>query len=180
MPAFNDGAFRTAFFFSFSFFGLTVSWLGFKRRLPPVSVRLSAFRSPAPPPKATCGIELTVSVSTLMFLTDPSVAVLLFVKGSWEYDRFGWTPIGFAELAAVVDFRLSFPSSTPLVSPLLWPVLSLPLPISDCVSLANASSLGFSSIRSGRSFETPCLACVGFPVLIAGGVGILSCTVSSA
>lgn len=181
MPAFNDGAFRTAFFFSFSFLGLTVSWLGFKRKLPVVSVRLSGFRSPAPPPRATCGIELTVSVSTLIFLPDPSVAVLLFVNGSWEYDRFGWTPRGFAEFAAVVDFRLSLPSSMPLVSPLLCPALSLPLPISDCASLANASSIGFSSIRFGRSFGPPCLACVGFAAGIAGVEGrLLSCTVSRA
>jgi hypothetical protein len=54
----------------FSFLGRIVSELGFVRRLPLTPV-------PVPPPTATWGIELTVSVSTVMlFVAEVSVPFL--------------------------------------------------------------------------------------------------------
>ena len=176
MPELKDGAFRTTFFLSF--FGRIVSLLGFKRILPLVSVRPRTLRSPAPPPRATCGIELTVSVSTVMFLTDPSLAVLPLVKGSCEDDFFDCIIGGLALLATVVGFRLSLPSSFTLVSPLLLPALSFPLPVLEFVSFPKASSIGFSSIRSGRS--PPLLVCAGVVPMEGVAGWLLSCTVSSA
>lgn len=63
MPEATDGAFLWIFFFSL--FGRIVSELGLARRLPLI---------PAPPVPLTetCGMELTVSVSTVMFLVEPS------------------------------------------------------------------------------------------------------------
>jgi hypothetical protein len=64
VPEVSDGAFRDVFFFSF--LGRIVSALCLARRLPLFPA------PPAPTPTATCGIELTVSVSTVMFLAEPS------------------------------------------------------------------------------------------------------------
>jgi hypothetical protein len=61
VPELTDGAFLVVFFFSF--FGRIVSELGLVRMLPLL---------PPPGPTATWGIELTVSVSTVMLFIDPS------------------------------------------------------------------------------------------------------------
>lgn len=61
--------FRVCFFFSF--FGRIVSVLGFIRTVEG-STLPEAPRSPTPTPRATCGTELTVSVSTIIFRTEPS------------------------------------------------------------------------------------------------------------
>lgn len=177
VPEFAEGAFRTTLFFSF--FGRIVSLLGLRRKLPPVSVLRRVFRSPAPPPKASCGIELTVSVSTVMFLTDPSAgAVLPFVNGNCVNDLFDCTVGGLAELGAVAGFRVSFLPSALLDPACLLPALSFPLSGLEFPSFPNASSIGFSSIRSGWSFEPPLLVRAVL-VPIAGVAGrLLSCTVS--
>jgi hypothetical protein len=70
----------------FSRFGLIVSLLGLRRTLPPASV-LPGPHSPAPPPTATCGMELTVSVSTVMFGTEGSPVGLFLDELSCESDR---------------------------------------------------------------------------------------------
>lgn len=110
MPDVTAGAFRPAFFFSF--FGRIVSELGLARRL------LIFTEPPAPPPTATWGIELTVSVSTIIFFAEPS-------------------PVGFPRLAlpelkvlVVVTLDRNVEACPVadriLISPLL-PPLSLPL-----------------------------------------------------
>ena len=132
MPALSDGAFRTTRFFSF--FGLIVSVLGLRRRLPAVSVLPVMFRSPAPPPRATCGMVLTVSVSTIMFLADPSCTLAL-EGSSWvnEFLDFTWTFEGFV---ADSGFVVVLPPLFPLDS--LCPPLSLPL--STLLLLVTSSS----------------------------------------
>jgi hypothetical protein len=78
VPEVTDGVFRPVFFFSF--FGRIVSELGFARILP----------FPPGPPTLTCGTELTVSASTVIFLVDspdgfplpaPALAENDFVEG---------------------------------------------------------------------------------------------------
>jgi hypothetical protein len=64
MPEVTDGVLRAVF--SFFFLGLIVSELGLALRLPLFPA------PPVPPPTATCGMELTVSVSTVIFFVDPS------------------------------------------------------------------------------------------------------------
>ena len=152
-----------------------VSLLGLRRRLPPVSVLFARFRSTAPPPRATCGIELTVSVSTVMFLTDPSPDALLF-GGSCVKDFLVCTVGGFAEFVAAADF-LTFPSSPLLTSALLFPPLSLPLSTGfNWVSLDKASSIGFSSITSGLSlsgFFPPVADLIALPAGVFGKLASL-------
>jgi hypothetical protein len=64
VPDVTDGVFRAVFFFSF--FGLMVSLLGFLRRLP-LEPCCPTFAD-----KATWGIDVTVSVSTVMLCSEPS------------------------------------------------------------------------------------------------------------
>lgn len=95
--------------FFFSFFGRMVSELGFCRILP--------F---AGPPTATCGTtELTTSVSTVMFLVDPSPETFALlappvVPNGFTAGALGRNPVtGLAEVVLI------------LISP--FPPLSLPL-----------------------------------------------------
>jgi len=67
------GCFRVGFFFSF--FGRIVSLLGLVRKLPFVPC------VPTPGASATCGIDVTVSVSTVMFCNDISPALPLAPPG---------------------------------------------------------------------------------------------------
>ena len=69
----SEGCFLVCFFFSFSFLGRIVSELGLVRRL------LFEPCCPRPAVKATCGIEATVSVSTIMLCSDASPALPLVV-----------------------------------------------------------------------------------------------------
>ena len=116
MPEVTDGALRAVFFFSF--FGRIVSELGLVRMLP-------LLPAPAGPPTATCGIELTVSVSTVIFLADPSpegfplpAPVNTFVAG----------PLGRTVVCGAADVDLI------LISP--FPPLSLPLSFAAVVGFA--------------------------------------------
>lgn len=104
---------RAVFFLSF--FGRIVSELGLVRILP-------LFPAPPGPPTATCGIELTVSVSTVIFLAEPSpegfplpAPVNDFVAG----------PLGRAVVCGAADVDLI------LISP--FPPLSLPLSLAVVV-----------------------------------------------
>lgn len=65
------GGFLGGFFFSF--FALTVSALGFVLSVLPLSFLLFPARSVVLVAVEVCGIELTVSVSTVMTCTDPSL-----------------------------------------------------------------------------------------------------------
>ena len=89
---------RTAFFLSF--FGRIVSVLALGRRLLDVSVRPGPFLSLAPPPTATCGTELTVSVSTVIVFVAPSAADLSF-PGILLYDCLGCIAGVFADVPVV-------------------------------------------------------------------------------
>ena len=179
LPALIDGTLRATLFLSF--LGRIVSVLAFKRRLLLVSVLTRLPRSLDPATNVACGMELTVSVSTVMFLTDPSVPLLgALVKGNWVNDLFEDTAAGLDELAAMGGFLGSL-----LVSGLafvaLFPALSLPLSGLDGASFAKASSIGFSSIRCGLSCGGALLVWFVRPPGIAGVDGkLLSCTVSSA
>jgi hypothetical protein len=65
-----------------------VSSLGFKRILAPDSILPETPRSIVPPPRETCGTELTVSVSTIIFLTEASPNFPREALNE-EKDRFG-------------------------------------------------------------------------------------------
>ncbi len=69
MPAVTAGCFRVGFFFSF--FGRIVSVLAFVRRLAPDPW------TPVPGTSGACGIDVTVSVSTVMLCNDKSPVLLL-------------------------------------------------------------------------------------------------------
>lgn len=122
-----DGVFRIVRFFSF--LGLIVSMLGLIRRLPLVSTRTEPPRSPAPPPRATCGTELTVSVSTVIVWTDASAPGLLFAfkavyaaEGASVLARVRCTEV----LAGTVDRRLGS-GPTAWLSPLSPELSTRPL-----------------------------------------------------
>jgi hypothetical protein len=74
--ALMEGALREAFFLPFP--GRMVSLLALTRRVPP-SVRPDATRSD-PAPRVVCGIELTVSVSTVIFFVEGSAMLDLGFK----------------------------------------------------------------------------------------------------
>ena len=174
MPALSEGAFRATFFFSF--FGRIVSLLGFRRRLPVLSALFDKFRSTAPPPRATWGIELTVSVSTVMFLTAPSV-VLAFC--SCVEDFLDCTVGGLAVLSVEAGFVV-FASSPLFGSAPLLPVLSLPLSLGFVwVSFDSASSIGFSSITSGLSLSAVFPPVTDLVALLAGAVDWLFSSMAS-
>jgi hypothetical protein len=119
------GCFRDVFFFSF--LGRIVSELGFVLRVPM-----------APSFKATganecCGIEVTVSVSTVMCCTDPSEGlVFLFDMLDCRDGRAGGT---------LVNAGLLFPLTLPL---------SLPL------SLLEAAKLALAVLRAENSRWSAC------------------------
>lgn len=73
VPLVTAGCFRGAFFFSF--LGLIVSELGFVLMLPPDPC------TPAPCANATWGIDVTVSVSTVMLCEVVSPDLALVVRG---------------------------------------------------------------------------------------------------
>lgn len=125
MPEVTDGCFRFGFFFSF--LGRIVSALGLARRLP--------FDPGAPVLGATdtWGIEVTVSVSTIMLCADPS-------------DGFPRTPLGFADVldclevsggGALVAAGRRSAALLPLSLPLSFGVT---VPIFDCTGLVVVGS----------------------------------------
>jgi hypothetical protein len=103
------------------------------RTVPPCSFLDEPPRSPGPTPSETCGIEVTVSVSTIMLRTEPSPG---FARALFRdvKDRFGRTSPGGRDSTA-----LGRPSS--LDPALLFPPLSLPL---SAVCFAASSILASS------------------------------------
>ena len=110
----DTGGLRVVRFFSF--LGRMVSALGFGRKAL-CSLRDDP-RSPAPTPSETCGIDVTVSVSTIMFDTVPSPGL---ERATFRdvMDRLGSTSPGGRDTGGL---RLSSPEPE-----LLFPPLSLPL-----------------------------------------------------
>jgi hypothetical protein len=168
VPVVTDGVLRVVFFFSF--FGRIVSVLALVRMLP-------ALLAPPGPPSATCGIELTVSVSTVIFLVDPSPDALPLPRPFVVKDLVVGAPLGreAAAGAAEVDHIL--------ISP--FPPLSLPLSLAGW--LAFALIVLVAPLSKGSSFSvtvrSPLCAFSSMPSrvkLFPGVFGWLtSCTVSS-
>jgi hypothetical protein len=134
-PFVTECGFRALFLFSF--FGRMVSELGFVRRLPLTPV-------PVPPPTATWGIELTVSVSTVMlFVAEastpffPARAEVALVRG-----------VEFAP----VDVGLSLIS--PFFSPLSLPLSVVPAAADDFMFFEKACSIACCSSGSPLSFHS--------------------------
>lgn len=146
VPVLIDVGFRVAFFFSF--LGRMVSLLGLRRRLPP-SPLPEAPRSPVTAPRATWGTELTVSVSTVMFLTDPSPPDLAALFGfRLVKDLLAKTADGC--FVVVMEGAFKWSLSSLLASPLIFPLLSLPLSAPPVLwDLVGDSSRGCSVIASG-------------------------------
>jgi hypothetical protein len=147
VPEVTDGALRAVFFFSF--FGRIVSELGLVRILP--------LFPPAGPPTATCGIELTVSVSTVMFLVEPSPdGFPLPVPVENDFDA---GPLGRTIGGGATDVDLI------LISPL--PPLSLPLSFAGFdLRDTPARSMGFScsvilEVPFGALSKAPSNVCPG-------------------
>jgi hypothetical protein len=138
VPEVTDGALRAVFFFSF--FGRMVSELGLARILP--------LLPPAGPPTATCGIELTVSVSTVIFLLDPSPDG--FPLPTPALKGFDAGPLGRTTGGGATEADLIF------ISP--FPPLSLPLSLARRLdfdlSVMLACSIGFSSVNVDVPFTT--------------------------
>ena len=162
MPEVTGGALRAVFFFSF--FGRMVSELGLVRILP--------LFPPAGPPTATCGIELTVSVSTVMFRVDPSpdgFPLPAPAVNDFEVGPLGRTTGGGATEADLI-----------LISP--FPPLSLPLSLARRLGfdlmVMPAYSMGFSC---SVVLEVPFVALSSAPSSVFPGVfgWLISCTVSS-
>lgn len=132
-----------------SFFGRIVSELGFVRRLP--------LFTPAPPPIATWGIELTVSVSTVMLRVDPSPTALPRPAGRTVANDFGaGATFGRAGCVTgtVVDRILTS----------FLPALSLPLSATaeagaDFNEALNAESIGFSCSLILDNFPSSVFCC---------------------
>ena len=169
MPVVTDGALRVVFFFSF--FGRIVSVLALVRILP-------ALLAPPGPPSATCGIELTVSVSTVMFLVDPSPDALPLPRPFVVNDLVVGAALGreAAAGAAEVDFIL--------ISP--FPPLSLPLSLAGWLAfdlIVLVAPLSKGSSFSVNVLGSPLCAFSSTPSrvkLFPGVFGWLtSCTVSS-
>ena len=140
MPEVTDGALRAVFFLSF--LGRMVSELGLVRILPLL---------PAPPtPTATWGIELTVSVSTVMFLVEPSPAGFPLPTPAPVLCDFVVAPLGRGAATGAVEADLI------LISP--FPPLSLPLSLAtvldfDLIDLLKALSTTMSF--SVKSLDVP-------------------------
>lgn len=130
-----DGVLRDTLFLSF--LGLMVSLLGFRRTLPPPSARPVTERSPVL--RADCGIELTVSVSTVMFRLAPSGCRDL-AEESGVKAFFEGTVLGRGALVGV------WLALRPRVS-LLLPSLSLS-PIRVCFSADSSPALSWVGVRS--------------------------------
>lgn len=142
---FRVGAFRR------SFLGRMVSVLGFNRTDPLGSPLPAPGRSTFPPVSDACGIELTVSVSTVMF----SLAVLALGVLRDVYDPEGANLVReVCVLIGAVGRLLRFPS---LLLPLL---LSLPLSVtllarsamSSCDASADAETWRDSVVDLGKCF----------------------------
>lgn len=140
-------AFRSTFFRSF--LGRIVSVLGFSRTLP-ASFRRPKERSPAVKPD--CGIDCTVSVSTVIFCF-PSAGRLLVEDSGYAGFTFGLLGFCVRCAGAVFDGR------RPRVPSLLLPVLSFPLSL-GCLSvspfrdLRSSSPIGVSGFRSWLTLIT--------------------------
>lgn len=130
VPLLMEAAFRLGLFLSFR--GRMVSLLGFKRMLPPSS-RPTDVLSPAPELSADCGIEATVSVSTVIFRVPPSDC-LDFADGRGVYLLLTGTVFGLGALTSLAAFLLH--------SSLLFPSLSLS-PIFVCFSALSSLLLPF-------------------------------------
>lgn len=144
-----DGALREAFFLPL--LGRIVSLLALARRVPPCSIRPDAIRS-AGGPRVPCGMELMVSVSTVIFLAEASALGLRLLT-----DALGITALargvasGSCSSASLFcrSFFFSAPVSLPL-SPLVmfaFPVRGVVDPevpswsSSDCASTKGDSAL---------------------------------------
>lgn len=90
--AFAEGFFR-------SFLGLIVSLLGFNRTLPLFSPRPPVDRSPAL--REDCGIDWTVSVSTVMFRVPSDCRDFVVVKAGKLF--LGGAALDFCELPGACD-----------------------------------------------------------------------------
>lgn len=152
MPAVTEGAFRLGFFFSF--LGRIVSELGFVRILP----------LPPAPPTATWGMEVTVSVSTVIVRVDPS-------------------PDGFPRPVPKV-FTAGAPGRDVVVFSLISPLppLSLPLSFAGWVVAGTLPEEASRLAWPSNAFRMPFPSCsiVLSSRLWAGELTWLtSCTVSS-
>jgi len=161
VPDVTDGALRAVFFFSF--FGLMVSELGLVRILP--------LGPPAGPPTATWGIELTVSVSTVIFLVDPSPDGFPLPAPTLKDFEVG--PLGRTTGGGATEVDRI------LISP--FPPLSLPLSLARRLGFdlsdMPACSIGFSSVN----VDVPFAALSNAPSSEFPGVfgWLISCTVSN-
>lgn len=113
MPAVTGGCFRVGFFFSF--FGRIVSVLPFVRRLTLEPC------TPAPGTSGACGIEVTVSVSTVMLCNDRSPVLVLVTPCLMQ--ALDWRVVRGGALAAPLRrpplmLSVSLPLSLALVRPL--------------------------------------------------------------
>lgn len=154
VPDVTDGGLRAVFFLSF--FGRIVSVLGFARRLPPLP-------GPTAPPTAIWGIELTVSVSTVM--VEPSAAGLPLLMVPPRLSAFfgghGARPPADGG-GIVVDFFVS------VLSP-------LSLPLSRTVLVLLSSGFG-ATLASSRFLSSRCSARSNCRAGVLGW--LFSCTVS--
>lgn len=143
MPVVTEGCFRVPFFFSF--FGRIVSLLGLVRRLP--------FEPWTPPPgaTATCGIEVTISVSTVMLCRDVSPAFPFPTAGLTEVLDCLVVNGGAIEDPAVRRLALMLPLSLPLSFILAFEAKLLMIEasaVSACEDSDMKLSSNFSSIES--------------------------------
>lgn len=158
MPEVTDGVFRPVFFFSF--FGRIVSELGFARMLPLAPCPLTL----------TCGTELTVSASTVIFLVDSPEGFPLPAPALAENDFVAGPPGRIAVTGGAGVLLI-------LISPL--PPLSLPLSLAAgklglalIVEAEDPSSDG-APYEPSSDFSEP-------SKLLAGVFGwLISCTVSN-
>ena len=158
MPEVREGALRVDFFFSF--FGRMVSALGLARRLPLFP------GPPGPVPTATWGMELTVSVSTVMFLTEPSP------------DGF---PLPMADVVYALEGPLGRVGADVFPLPSLFPPLSLPLSLLVLALMVLLEALSATVSCSLSDFDTPFSPFSGTRLSPRAGVlgRLISCTVSS-
>jgi hypothetical protein len=168
MPEVTDGGLRVVFFLSF--LGRIVSELGFVRMLP--------FTPALPlPPTAICGIDVTVSVSTVIFRVDPSPESFprpAAVAATTLYGFIGGTGFGRGTRGFEIVVCLIFKSS-------LLPPLSLPLsvvPVSDLFLRLLPKAL--SIILCCSAFLRPSSVLSSPPPTPTAGLAgrLISCTVS--
>lgn len=147
--ALMDGALREAFFLPL--FGRIVSLLALVRRVPPCSIRPDAMRSVGGP-RVPCGMELMVSVSTVMFLAEASALGLRLLTEALGITALARGVVSWSCSSASLfcrSFFFSAPVSLPL-SPfetLAFPLRGVVAPeaapwsSSDCVSAKGDSAL---------------------------------------